>query len=150
MELAHYVNDTMQGEFIRFYENGDTLSVSMIVDGRYEGYHREYYEGNILHQKYQHLNGAINGDFLGYYKDGTLMEKLLYKDNFPNGPFTEYHPNGYKKTEGTYVEGKELGELLEYDEAGVLVRKAYCAMQEKAKGQVIKVCETTWSKEQAE
>ena len=68
MEIAEFVNDTMDGEFVRFAENGDTLSVAMMKGGKFHGYFKQYYEsGNKLMQFYQNTNNAMAGPFKEYY-----------------------------------------------------------------------------------
>lgn len=138
MEIAHFVNDTLNGEFIRFAENGDTLTVAMMKKGKYDGYFREYHPGNKLMQSYQHVDGRISGAFKEYYASGALKGDLSFKNNLEEGPFMEFHENGQKAFEGNYIEGKEHGELLKYDESGELIRKMACEMGR---------CSTTWKKE---
>lgn len=147
MELAHYENDKMNGEFIRFYENGDTLTVALMKDGVYEGYFREYYKGNKLMQSYSHAQGKIKGLFKKYYPSGELKEEILFENNDENGAFTEYHINGNKAIVGTYKDGKEVGELLKYSEDGELVQKMDCKILE-VNGVAASVCSTTWKKEE--
>lgn len=139
MEIAQFENDTMEGEFIRFAENGDTLSVAMMKGGKYHGYFKQYYDtGNNLMQFYQNENNKMAGPFKEYYKSGALKGVLSFKDNLEDGPFVEYHENGNKSFEGIYVAGKENGELLKYNEAGELIRKMDCQMAR---------CTTTWKME---
>jgi antitoxin component YwqK of YwqJK toxin-antitoxin module len=146
MEMKHFVNDTMNGVFIRFYEKGDTTTVSMMKNGSYHGYFREYYPGNKIMQSYQYVDNAIKGSFKEYYESGALKGELNFLDNKEDGPFVEYHKNGKKSFEGTYTKGKEIGELLKYDESGELIRKMNCTIEMKA-DQEVKICETTWKKE---
>lgn len=146
MEMAYFVNDTMNGEFVRFYETGDTATVAMMKEGLYDGPFREYYKGNKIMQSYQYVDNKIKGSFKEYYESGALKGELNFLDNKEDGPFVEYHENGKKSFEGTYNNGNETGELLKYDENGELIRKMDCKLEMKA-GQQVKICETTWKKE---
>lgn len=149
MEITTYVDDVVDGEFIRFYENGDTLTVAKMKKGIYHGYFREYYPENKLMQSYQHKDGKISGRFLTYFESGVLKEEVYFKDNFEDGPFVEYHETGKKSFEGIYYKGKERGELLKYDEAGELIRKMDCEIIEQS-GIVSNICTTTWQKKGTE
>lgn len=149
MEIANFVNDTMEGEFIRFYETGDTITVATMKNGLYHGPFREYYQGNKIMQSYQYVDNAMKGTFKEYYESGALKGELNFLDNKENGPFVEYHENGKKSFEGTYSKGKETGELLKYDENGELIRKMNCKLEIKA-GREVKICETVWKKEGVE
>jgi antitoxin component YwqK of YwqJK toxin-antitoxin module len=146
MEMKHFVNDTMNGEFVRFYDTGDTVTVAVMKGGLYHGYFREYYPGNKIMQSYQYEDNAIKGSFKEYYESGALKGELNFLDNKEDGPFIEYHENGNKSYEGTYVKGKEIGELLKYDENGELIRKMTCKIEVKG-DQEVKICETVWKKE---
>lgn len=149
MEMTTFVDNVVDGEFIRFYENGDTLTVAKMEKGIYQGYFREYYPGNKLMQSYQYVDGKISGRFLTYFESGALKDEVYFKDNFEEGPFVEYHETGKKAFEGIYYRGKERGELLKYDETGELVRKMNCEIIEQS-GTVTNICTTTWKKEGVE
>lgn len=146
MEMKHFVNDTMNGEFIRFYDTGDTVTVAIMKDNLYHGPFREYFPGNKIMQSYQYVDNAMKGSFKEYYESGALKGELNFLDNKEDGPFVEYHENGKKSFEGAYSKGKEIGELLKYDESGELIRKMNCKLEMKA-GQEVKICETVWKKE---
>ncbi len=141
MEQTTYENDTINGEFIRFYENGNKMNIATIVNGTYHGPFKEFYESGQLMQEFSYENGVMTGLVKGYFENGKLKEEVQFANNQENGSFVEYHPTGRKAFEGTYLNGKENGELLKYDETGELIRKLDC---------VNGLCATTWKKEGVE
>ncbi len=137
-EQATFVNDTLDGLHVYYFETGDTQTVAKMSMGIFEGPFREYYPNGQVMQSYNHINGKIKGTFYEFYESGAKKGVLEFDDNNEHGPFVEYYENGNKSFEGTYYKGKEAGELLEYNEAGELVRKANCENG---------ICSTTWKKE---
>ncbi len=141
-EQAWYENDTLQGEKITFFENGDTQSIFLFDKGKYEGAFKEFYENGKLMQEGIYENDQMNGSIKTYYKTGALKEIATMSANEENGPFTEYHENGKIKVEGAFKDGdNEHGELKFYDENGVLEKTMDCDMGR---------CRTTWTKENGE
>jgi len=142
LQEAHYVNDSLDGEFKYFYASGQPESVERYTRGVLNGKYESYYENGQLHVEQTYVNGALQGLSTAYYPNGNLKEKVTLKDNDENGPFKEYYENGVLKTEGQYAPGEEMpleqGELKEYDEQGQLVRIANCTNG---------VCLTKWKKE---
>lgn len=127
VEEATYLNDTLHGLRVLYYENGDTMSVEHYSKGLFEGWFRSYHENGRLALEGLYENNAMTGIWKRYYPDGQLMEEVTFKDNSENGPFTEYHPNGQLKAAGEYLDGdNEHGELKLYDENGVLLRTMIC------------------------
>ncbi len=139
VEQAEYRNDSLIGERILFYENGDTQIVETYRNGAFEGPYRLYYEGGPVQQEGRYVNNVMEGEWKGYYPSGQLKEVVTFRNNTENGPFREWHENGQLKAEGTYRDGdNEHGELKLYDEQGELERVMNCDMG---------MCETTWAKE---
>lgn len=127
VEEANYLNDTLNGLRVLYYENGDTMSVEHYANGMFEGAFRSYHENGRLELEGRYENNAMTGVWKRYYPDGQLMEEVTFRDNSENGPFTEYHPNGQLKAVGEYLDGdNEHGELKIYDENGTLLRTMMC------------------------
>ncbi len=142
LQEAHYVNDTLEGEFKYFRPTGQLESVENYTHGILNGKYQSYYENGQVQVDQTYINGALQGLSTAYYPDGRLKEKVTLVDNEENGPFMEYYESGVLKTEGQYTPGEEMpleqGELKEYDEQGQLVRIANCTNG---------VCLTKWKKE---
>ena len=136
IEEANFVNDTLHGLRIIYYEKGDTQIVENYQSGYFDGPYKAYYEGGQLELLGYYVNNTMKGKWYRYYPTGELMEIVTFDANEENGPFVEFYQNGNKKAEGTYLEGdNEDGMLLLYDDEGTLVRKMDCN-----KG----ICKTIW------
>ena len=142
IQEAHYVNDTLEGEFKYFRPTGQLESLEHYTHGVLNGKYESYYENGQLQVEQTYVNGALQGLSTAYYPNGKLKEKVTLVDNDENGPFTEYYESGVLKAEGQYTPGEEMpleqGELKEYDEQGQLIRIANCTDG---------VCLTKWKKE---
>ncbi len=139
IEEANYINDTLHGMRILYYEKGDTQSVEYHKMGIFDGPFRLYYPSGQLAQEGLYINSEMTGSWKTYYESGQLREIVQFENNEENGPFVEYYENGNKEAEGAYRNGDaEHGELKLYDETGKLTRIMDCD-----KG----VCKTRWSAE---
>lgn len=139
IEEAEYINDTLHGRRILYFENGQPQYVENYNMGEFSGLYQAYYESGALELSGKYSKGAMNGEWIRNYPNGQQMETVIFKDNQENGPFVEWHKNGNKKAEGAYLDGdKEHGELLLYDESGQLERKMNCDHG---------ICRTTWKKD---
>lgn len=136
LEEASYVNDTIHGIRIQYYEKGDTQIIETFDMGTFNGPFKAYYENGNLELLGHYDNNVMKGKWYKYYESGELEEIVTFDHNAENGPFVEFYRNGNKKAEGNYVNGEnEDGLLLLYDETGTLVKKMDCD-----KG----ICKTIW------
>lgn len=94
--------DKQNGEYIEYYEDGKTKSVS------------------------HYLNGVANGEFIDYDKMGNITFKRGFKDNEFDGEYVSYYKMipGAVYNKATYKNGELIGEFLEYDTNGNLVSSA--------------------------
>ena len=142
VEKAEYVNDTLHGNRILYFENGKPQYVENYDRGKFSGLYQAYYDSGELELSGEYVDGAMSGEWVRNYKNGQQMETVLFKDNQENGPFTEWHENGHLKAKGNYKGGdREHGELLLYDERGELEKKMNCDNG---------VCRTTWQRDAEE
>jgi antitoxin component YwqK of YwqJK toxin-antitoxin module len=139
------------GEYIGFYEGGDTFEIAQYKLGKLDGQRRIYYENNLLEIVENYEQDSLDGSFETYYQSGKLKRKMVFEDNeivdkvqvyyesgqlkeevsikenIENGPFVEYYENGQKAWEGTYENGEnEIGLLVHFAENGDTIRKMQC------------------------
>ncbi len=139
LEKASFHNDTLHGERILYFSNGQPEIIERYEKGVFVGTYQLYHESGQLKQQGEYIGGSMEGEWKSWYETGQLREVVLFKENEENGPFVEYHKNGKLKAEGQYLNGDfEHGLLKLYDESGELVKKMDCV-----KG----VCRTIWTKE---
>ena len=140
IEKANYKNDTLHGQRILFFENGQPEIIETYQNGIFVGSYQDFHENGKVKMEGEYTNGQMEGLWKVYYANGQLKEEVNFHLSEENGPFKEYHENGKIKAEGTYLEGDNEDGLLQlYDETGTLVKKMDCK-----KG----VCHTTWTKDQ--
>ena len=138
LEKAQYTNDSLHGERILYFPNGQPEIIERYEHGKFVGKYQLFHENGQLKQEGSYIDGKMEGEWKGYYDNGQLKEVVTIEANEENGPFTEYHKNGKLKAEGQYLNGDfEHGLLKLYDEHGELVKKMNCV-----KG----VCRTIWTK----
>jgi len=139
IEEAMYLDDTLNGLRVLYYETGDTQIVETYQGGIFEGPYRLYYESGQLNLSGGYVANEMTGDWSRYYENGQLMERVRFESNAENGPFIEYYENGNLKAEGAYLNGdNEHGLLKLYDEQGELKRKMNCEHG---------ICRTIWKRE---
>lgn len=136
IESATYVNDSLQGERVLYYNNGKPQYIENYNKGQFEGPFKAYHENGTLKLEGIYADNVMVGDWKAYYENGQLKEIVRFENNQENGPFIEYYQNGKIKAKGSYLEGdNEHGELELYNETGELYKKMLCD-----KG----ICRTTW------
>ena len=139
LEKATYSNDTLNGERLLYFENGNPQYIENYKAGQFEGPYKAYHDNGALKLEGMYVNNAMEGEWKAYYENGQLKEVVQFEANQENGPFIEYYENGKLKAKGSYLEGDhEHGELELYDESGELTRKMQCD-----KG----ICRTTWQRD---
>jgi hypothetical protein len=137
-----YVNDTLEGKEIFYYENGKKKSEAILKKGLYDGPYMSWYENGSKEQEYNYVMSQIEGSLKTYYSNGKLKEDVTMKETLENGPFVEYYENGNLKTKGQYASGpnSEQCYLYMYDslQANELTKKMICNLG---------ACCTVWEKD---
>lgn len=137
--VANYLNDTLEGQKIWYFEDGKIEIEENYKKGLYHGVFKAYFEdGSILQEGY-YDNNMPSGEWLTYYKNGQLKERVTLSGGVENGPFEEYNEEGIISSKGTYKDGPNEEGLLElFDASGDLVKKMLCRSG---------VCLTSWTRE---
>ncbi len=118
---------------IRYYSNGDTLSVTPMKKGAVDGVVAKFYPENLLKEETEFQAGVQSGSFKRYDKEGVLVfegtlkngvkegvwttwydevqmeEQRSYQNDQPNGKWTYWFIDGSVKREEVY----KLGKLIE-------------------------------------
>jgi antitoxin component YwqK of YwqJK toxin-antitoxin module len=118
---------------IRYYSEGDTLSVTPMKKGAINGVVSFYYPNNQIKEQTTFDNGTQDGLFKRYDKEGILVfegqltnglkegvwttwydevqmeEQRTYQNDVPEGKWTYWYIDGNVKREETY----KLGKLIE-------------------------------------
>jgi antitoxin component YwqK of YwqJK toxin-antitoxin module len=140
--VSNYVNDTLEGKKVWYFENGKTETEENFIRGAYEGAFKAYFEDGSKLQEGQFKNNMPSGLWLTYYANGNLKEQVSLIEGKENGPFEEYTEDGIIKTKGIYKNGPKEDGLLElFDTSGELVKKMLCKNG---------ICQTSWTKQDGE
>ena len=133
---SNYVNDTLDGNYKKYYRNGKLMQELNLVMGSPDGACREYNMDGELESSIQFTKGYLNGKYMKYennsptciatFKDNLLCDSLVYF--YPNHTVSEkvlakndtvikkvkYYENGKVKEEmifnnqSAYTIGEEL------------------------------------------
>lgn len=119
---------------IRYYANGDTLSITPMLKGAVHGTVSRYWKGNKLKERITFANGVQSGSFERFDNNGTLVfegelenglktgiwttwyddvqmqEQRVYANDVPNGKWTYWYIDGSLKREEVYKDGKLIEE----------------------------------------
>ena len=109
--LAHYKNNKLNGELIRYTEDGRILSKEMYADGFLQGEasYCTYTRNGLLTAVCRYKNSRLHGERTLTQQDGTLRCREFYKNGHLTGPRLCYYPNGNKEREENYAGGKLEG-----------------------------------------
>jgi antitoxin component YwqK of YwqJK toxin-antitoxin module len=83
-EVKNFVNDTAQGEWIKYYSNGVISLKSTIQDGKINGKFEAWFENDTLQFSGEYRNDKREGTWLIYEKDGKLRYRLEYVNGITN------------------------------------------------------------------
>ncbi len=144
-ETANYIRDTLHGERLVYYENGNVEILETYEMGKFTSPYKRFFENGQVQQEGNYDNNIAVGEWKKYYENGQLEEIVTLADNEENGPFKEYYENGNLKAEGNYMgfdevssRPREHGLLKMYNEEGTLIKKMDCNLG---------ICRTTWTLE---
>jgi antitoxin component YwqK of YwqJK toxin-antitoxin module len=120
-EEISYKNDTKDGPWKSYYENGQLKEEGNYKDGKnYHGQYKEYHENGQLKHDGKYKDGIQEGICKLYYENGQMELETNFKDGEHNGQYKEYHENGQLKYERNYKDGEDYGQYKEYHENGQL------------------------------
>jgi antitoxin component YwqK of YwqJK toxin-antitoxin module len=91
-----------------------------ISKGKLEGEWLRYYWNGQLQEKRNYKKGKWEGEQLEYYDNGQLKSKGNFKDDKREGVSSKYYDNGQLNDKGNFKNGKLDGEYLQYNENGQL------------------------------
>ena len=103
--------------------SGNLLYEGEFLDGKRNGYGKEYYSDQIVFEG-EYLDGnKLKGK--GYGKDKYNKGKIIYEINNENGKGKEYDIEGNLIFEGKYLNGKRNGYGREYDFSSLIFEGEY-------------------------
>lgn len=109
-------NGKRNGEFHRYFENGNLDTYCVYVNDSIEGVEVMYLPNGCKSQEYTYVHGRKNGPHKAYHIDGNIKIEGGFKDDLFDGPWTYYDERGVVVGEGTFHNGD--GEVTFYDKNG--------------------------------
>ena len=109
--LAHYKGNKLNGELIRYADDGKEIARENYVDGFLEGpaTYWTFIKQDILTAQCTYVNSRLHGERTITQQNGTLRCKETYKNGHLVGARTCFYANGKKEREENYVGGKLNG-----------------------------------------
>lgn len=119
-----YVDGQPQGEYARFYPNGQLCEKGTYDEnGEKSGKWRVWNEDGRLSREEHYLNGALNGEKRTYYAGEKLKSTEVYAAGKRHGPMVEYDETPHRiSREATYAEGQLHGPFQVWHD-GILWRE---------------------------
>lgn len=105
----NFKNDSLNGEQILFWDNGQIYDRRMYDNGMQIGLWEKFYKTGKPFLKAKIVNGKMEGPMLRYYKSGQIEVKGQYKNDLKEGIWTFYGEHGEKDTI-TYKNGHDVNE----------------------------------------
>ena len=94
---------------IRFYPNGDTLSVTPMKKSAVNGVVSFYYAENTPKEQTTFVDGKQNGQFKRFDKDGVLVLEGNLDNGQKNGVWTTWYDEVQKQEERIYLNNQADG-----------------------------------------
>lgn len=113
------VNGKMEGEY-KYYSLSNLIDHFIYKNGLLNGDYLRYHENGKIQYKGQYVNGKKEGSFLSYYFEGVLINEGRYINDNKEGDWKYYHKNGRINTSGICSEDKKQGIWRRYFENGTL------------------------------
>ncbi|TGV02748.1 hypothetical protein [Flavivirga rizhaonensis] len=119
--IENYVNNNLDGKFIKYHENSQVDIEGFYRNGKPEGKATSYHINGKIKGKYSYVNGKEEGLREIYYENGQLESETLYLNGELHGSSKEYFKNGQLQTEYSYLNGQLVGVYKKYSEIGKLI-----------------------------
>lgn len=128
--VAHYQNNKLNGELVRYTQDGQVLLRENYADGFLQGEasYMTFLKEDVLTAQCHYKSSRLNGERTLTQKDGTLRCREFYKNGRLSGPRLSYYANGQKESEENYTDGKLSGTReFFFPQGNLWYREAYTA-----------------------
>jgi antitoxin component YwqK of YwqJK toxin-antitoxin module len=108
---------------VKYYPNGDTLSITPMDKGAVHGIVSRFHEGNRLKEQISFKDGTQDGLFRRYDKEGVLVFEGELKNGLKTGVWTTWYDDFQKQEERIYVDDLASGKWTYWYIDGSLKRE---------------------------
>jgi len=92
--VCEYIDGVINGEYMRYYSNGNIQEITNYVDGKQHGDSKMYYPGGELQQVSIFSDGKLTGESKTYYENGKLSSVTQFMNNERVKNVVTYDKNG--------------------------------------------------------
>ncbi len=124
--IIHYKSGKETGKSVYFFQRPNSVEIEVeMKKGKRNGEFFRYFENGNLDTHCFYENDAIEGVEQMYTPNGELREENTYIHGKKDGPHKEYHVTGQLKAEGNFKNDLFDGDWTYYDERGIVVGEGY-------------------------
>ena len=113
---ASYVNDTLEGQYLRWHQNGQLAEERWYKKGVQDSVCLTYSEKGNLSSKDYYSSGMLNGDSRKWFDNGQVFQEGQYVDGMMDGLWYIFYPSGALASKAEYNMG--TGKQICYEESG--------------------------------
>ena len=116
-------NGKRNGEFHRYFKNGQLDTYCIYENDSIEGLEVMYTANGCRSQEYTYVHGIRNGPHKAYHLDGSIKIEGGFHNDLFDGPWNYYDERGVLVGEGQFKDGN--GEVTFYDKNGLKERTTH-------------------------
>jgi len=120
MSKVELLNGQFDGQFIRWWENGQKHQEKHYKDGNLNGKSTDWWSDGTIYLEKNYKDGTLEGKQFEWYKNGQIKSEATYKDAKPEGEHIYWYDNGQKIRHTNYKDGKTHGKWTSWYENGQL------------------------------
>lgn len=114
------------GKSIYYFQHPNTVEIEVeMKHGKRNGDFYRYYVNGNLDTHCTYVNDSIEGKEVIYTPNGEKNQEYTYVHGKRNGPHKVYHVTGELQTEGNFKDDLFDGEWFYYDDRGVVVGEGH-------------------------
>ena len=120
--IIHYKFGKEHGKSVYMFRRPNTVEIEVeMKNGKRNGDFYRYFENGNLDTYCVYVNDSIEGVETMYTPNGEKSQETTYVRGRKNGPHKEYHLNGQVKVEGAFKDDLFDGRWTYYDDRGIVV-----------------------------
>jgi len=124
--IIHYKFGKETGKSVYMFHSPNTIEIEVdMKKGKRNGDFYRYYENGNLDTYCVYVNDSIEGMEVMYSPNGEKTQETYYVHGKKNGPHKQFHYNGQIKAEGMFKDDMFDGDWTYYDERGVIVGEGH-------------------------
>jgi len=103
---SRYLNDTLNGPFIKYREDGTIYSASNYTNGKLNGWYIEYRNNGVKKYEEEYYNGKTTGNRRLYFENGQVQGEFLWTKHKVDGQKIWYYEDGSIQSKVIFTNGK--------------------------------------------